>query len=464
MSVILQIGNSLTEIIGVVPMEAEKEIAKMLSYVEKSDGYRRHKFKERFGYYPPEKRFYLLNHNKFPTGMTINVIEYFKRIGLEFKIIDNRIKPAPYIDANWTCEYNLDSYQVEAVEALKKAGRGRLDAATGSGKGVIYMKLIHELGVRALIVCSTREALYDMYLEAQNCFDRGYGRIGDGYKTHGEALTCITKASFCKLPKETLNQYDCLIIDEHHGAAGKELYKQILAMDCYYKFGGSGSQYRNDGKDILLQATTGRVLYSIKTKDLQKRGRLTESKITFIEPDIKTIGSKQFSDFHEQYKYCVVNNDERNFIARKIIKKHMGQQTLILCKSIEHGGILVDLLKDLVPNVIWLDGSTKKKVREQVKEEFKRGERSVIISSVIFDESVNLPNLQVVLVLSAGTSLTKTVQRLGRALRKFEGKDKSYVYYMYDSFNDKLLKQSVEIFKHLKKEGHEITITKEADL
>ena len=464
MSVILTVGNSLSEVVGDIPVSVDREIAQALSYVEKSDGYRRHQFKQRFGYYPPEKRYYIYNHNKFPTGVLINVIETLKKNGLEFTLNDTRTRPVSSTGVKWKCSFELDKYQQEAVDALKKAGRGRLDAATGSGKGAIYMRLVYELGVRTLIVCSTREALYDMYQEALNCLDHGIGRVGDGYKKHGDVVTCITRKSFCLLPKEVMNQYDCLILDEHHGSAGKEVYKQVLTMDCYFKFGGSGSQYRSDGKDILLQATTGRILYSIKTKDLQKRGRLTDADVVFIEPEISVIGSKQFSDFHEQYRYCIVENEGRNNIARKVVKKHLGKQILILCKSIEHGEILIDMLKDLVPNVMWLNGTTKKAIREKTKEEFKKGERQVVVANTIFDESVNLPNLQVVLVLSAGTSLTKTVQRLGRALRLYEGKDKSHVYYMYDSFNDKFLKQSVETMKHLRKEGHAVRVVKEKDL
>lgn len=463
MSIIIRLGNSYSEIIGSIPQDISSQISYTLSYVEKSDSYRRWVFKKRYGYFPPEKRQYLFKNQSFPTGLLSFVLDIMKVNNVDYKVDDARIRPTPHLESKWIYPYELRDYQKRAVEVLVRVGRGRLDVATGGGKGVIYMRLIHELNVRTLLVCATRPALNDMYKEAVNCFSSGYGRVGDGYKKEGELLTCITKSSFSKLSQETLNQYQCLIMDEHHESGGLEVYKQIMSMDCYHKYGGSGTQVRSDGRDILLQATTGRILYSIKAKDLQEKDMLCDAEIFMVDPNIHYITSRQFSDFHEQYEYCITKNEMRNNVALKIVEKHKEKQILVLCKSIEHGEILEDMLMPY-GKVKWIDGKTKASIRNQVIDDFCNKKIDILIASTILDQSVNIVNLEVVIVLSAGKSPIKTIQRLGRALRKADGKEKAYVYFMYDTFNDKFFKQSQEVLKILKKENHTIKIIKEGEI
>lgn len=460
------IDNSYCKIVGDIPRDLNATLANTLSYSEKSDGYRRHKVKERFGYYPPAKVIYVYDFKtqKFPTGLLHDVVTLYKKMGYEYELKDLRKRPDPYLGLPWNNPHELRDYQEDAVDAAVKSGRGRIEASTGGGKGLIYMRLVYEIGVRTLIVCSKRPALHDMYTEAKTCFpEELLGRIGDGYKKHGTAITMITNASFVMLSKEALSMYEAVIVDEAHHIGG-QLMETLYMMDCYYKFGGSGTQFRTDGSSILLQAATGRILARIKAKQLQEEGTLSKSHITFVEPLTPYISSKLFSDFIEIYDATVVNNDARNKLILKILKKHLGQQVLILSIRIEHGkSIFEDVIK-LDPTAIRVDGTMPKAEMTEKKNLFFSGKAHTCVSSSVFDESINLPNLQVMIVASAGKSGISVIQRLGRILRKTETKNEAWMYDMYDTHNDKLHKQSLARISELKKEGHTVRIIKENEL
>src|SRR5262249_61017352 len=65
---------------------------------------------------------------------------------------------------------------------------------------------------------------------------------------------------------------------------------------------------------------------------------------------------------------------------------------------------------------------TKIKERKQVLERFHTGEYSVVVTSQVLNEGVDVPAAGVGIVLSGSGSTRENVQRLGRVLRKVEGK------------------------------------------
>src|SRR4030042_7130944 len=65
---------------------------------------------------------------------------------------------------------------------------------------------------------------------------------------------------------------------------------------------------------------------------------------------------------------------------------------------------------------------TPKEERREILENFRNGQYKAIVTSQVLDEGVDVPDASVGFILSGTGSTREYIQRLGRLLRKVEGK------------------------------------------
>jgi superfamily II DNA or RNA helicase len=65
---------------------------------------------------------------------------------------------------------------------------------------------------------------------------------------------------------------------------------------------------------------------------------------------------------------------------------------------------------------------TKARERKQILERFHSGEYSIVVTSQVLNEGVDVPSANVGIVLSGTSTIRENVQRLGRLLRKQQDK------------------------------------------
>ena len=89
---------------------------------------------------------------------------------------------------------------------------------------------------------------------------------------------------------------------------------------------------------------------------------------------------------------------------------------------------------------------------------FRYGDQNVLISTLsIFAEGIDIPNLDIVINAAANAGNVKTIQVLGRVLRKLEGKTGAYYLDFIDEH--RMLKSaSFKRRKALINEGHDVEI------
>jgi superfamily II DNA or RNA helicase len=254
-------------------------------------------------------------------------------------------------------------------------------------------------------------------------------------------------------------------MDECHHASSNSYYKLgSLMPNTEYRCGFSGTAYRDDGNELMMFATLGRIAYSLTGQQLINDGYLMRPEIYFIKYNVDDITQKELEfnasnglmneepNYALHYNSFIVNNKKRNDIIKEICDKHSGDTILILVKLIDHGKIL----ESLIPNSKYVYGKTKKQIRTDMLTEFKSGNHKILISTIsIFSEGVDIPNLDVIINASANKGDVKSVQVLGRVLRKNDNKVHAYYYDFYD--NDSFLKNaSISRQKIFRNNGHEV--------
>ena len=134
----------------------------------------------------------------------------------------------------------------------------------------------------------------------------------------------------------------------------------------------------------------------------------------------------------------------------EIVKENEGKKVLILTKLIEHGQIL----SDMIPGAIHLYGGTNKEQRKELMKNYANDDFKIMVSTIsIFAEGIDLPSLDLIINGAANVGSVKTIQVLGRVLRKNENKDMALYYDFIDDsrFFKNASRARIRTFKS---EGH----------
>jgi superfamily II DNA or RNA helicase len=127
----------------------------------------------------------------------------------------------------------------------------------------------------------------------------------------------------------------------------------------------------------------------------------------------------------------ICENRERNDYAINYALDHLDMQTLILIPRITLG----EDYEKRIPNSLLVHSKIAKKQRKAAMEEFKAGNLRTMIATSLADEGLDLPNVELLIMVSGGRSSQKTIQRASRALRKTDSKNCATIVDFSDKFH-----------------------------
>lgn len=127
----------------------------------------------------------------------------------------------------------------------------------------------------------------------------------------------------------------------------------------------------------------------------------------------------------------ICQNKERNDYAIQYAMEHGDMQTLILIPRITLG----EDYERRIPASRLVHSKISKKLRKAAMDEFKSGQLKTMIATSLADEGLDLPNVDLLIMVSGGRSSQKTIQRASRALRKTETKNCATILDFSDKFH-----------------------------
>jgi superfamily II DNA or RNA helicase len=112
-----------------------------------------------------------------------------------------------------------------------------------------------------------------------------------------------------------------------------------------------------------------------------------------------------------------LNSDAKLSLLAKQLDAYRDEKILIFTL---HNDLVYRISRRfLIPAVTY---QTPKEERREILENFRSGEYRAIVTSQVLDEGVDVPDASVGFILSGTGSTREYIQRLGRLLRKVEGK------------------------------------------
>lgn len=335
-------------------------------------------------------------------------------------------------------------YQREVLEKLEAQrtlfGRynNLLVAATGVGKTVIsafdYKRFCKSHpGARLLFVAHREEILQ----QSRDTFrvimqDWNFGDLHVG-ANQAEALDhlfiSIQSFNSLKLAERTSSDfYDYIVVDEFHHAAAPS-YQKLLT---YYKpqilLGLTATPERMDGKDIL-SCFHGHIAAEIRLTDAIDRKLLCPFQyfgVTDVTDLSKVKWSRKGYDLSELEKLYTHNKIRTTQIMnslRKYVTDLQEVKGLGFCVSVEHALYMAKVFNEAGIPSLALHGNTGDQERKQAKGQLIRGEIKMIFVVDLYNEGVDIPEVNTILFLRPTESLTIFMQQLGRGLRLAEGKE-----------------------------------------
>ena len=359
-----------------------------------------------------------------------------------------------YFGSNHAEVYTMDitpySYQQEILDKLEAErtvrgyNRNLVVAATGTGKTVIsaldykrFRKQNPDKPCRLLFVAHREEILkQSMYTFRAVLKDANFGEMFVGsYKPESIDNLFISIQTFNSqdfTAKTTPEFYDYIIVDEFHHAAAPTYQKLLSYYQPSILLGLTATPERMDGKSILSYFGN-RIAAEIRLPEAIDRKLLCPFQYFGVTDtvDLDTLkwsaGGYDKSELTKIYTLSGAMAQRRADLVVSSLLKYVTDiddvKGLGFCVSIEHAEFMNRYFNEHGIPSMYLTGSSPDEERKTAKQRLVAGSVRFIFVVDIYNEGVDIPEVNTVLFLRPTESLTVFLQQLGRGLRLAEDKE-----------------------------------------
>lgn len=344
-----------------------------------------------------------------------------------------------------TIDFYLDvqpyPHQREILEKLAsdRAVHGRMKnlvvAATGTGKTVVaaldYKSLASARRPTLLFVAHREEILRQSCDTFRHVLrDGAFGELMvGGRKPRSFRHVFASIQSLARLDLETLgsDQFEIVIIDEFHHAEARTYRRLLDCLEPTILLGLTATPERADGIDVKSWFDPAGVV-ELRLWDALDQQILSPFQYFGVsdQTDLRSLrwarGGYEVADLEEVY----TNSDARvNLVLQKLqdlIPNPRRMKALAFCVSVEHARFMAERFSRAGLPAAAVTGSIDGEDRRPIIQDLRSGKLSVICAVDVFNEGVDIPDIDTVLFLRPTESATIFIQQLGRGLRLSEGK------------------------------------------
>ena len=227
---------------------------------------------------------------------------------------------------------------------------------------------------------------------------------------------------------------DLLIVDECHKIkASNKISKIVSKITTHNKYGFTGTLPENNLDKWSIIGKLGPVIYEKTSYELRLEDYLANVNVKVLNLEYNTPPRYLSDNAYREELDFIYESDFRNSFLAKLCGK-LDNNTLILVNHIKHGELLKVYLDTLTnKQVYFIRGEVEVEEREKIKKIMEKDANVVCIAiSAIFSTGVNIKNLHNIIFASGGKSFIRTVQSIGRGLRKHASKNKLIIFDICD--------------------------------
>ena len=349
---------------------------------------------------------------------------------------------------------NLDirpyHYQQEILDTLSverevlNHNKNLVVAATGVGKTVISafdyrnFKIINKGKVNRLLFIAHREDILSQSMKTFRTIlrDRNFGGLYTGnYTPDNIDHVFMTIQTFnSKKLDETLDKdfYDFIIVDEFHHASAPSYQKLLEHFEPKILLGLTATPERMDGADVL-EYFDGRISSEMRLGEAIDKKLLTPFQYFCISDELdlsKVKWSKGGYDTKELNNLLTIDKINAKKRAELIVNSIYDYVSDIdevvgvgFCVSIDHANYMANYFNEKGIPSIAISSKCSIDERDKAKHGLINGLYKFAFVVDLYNEGVDIPEINTILFLRPTDSLTVFLQQLGRGLRLCANKE-----------------------------------------
>ena len=338
-------------------------------------------------------------------------------------------EPDPYLPRPPTPN-PVQELALQALTDLRESGEDRALVVAATGLGKTFLAAFDSRGYRRVLFIAHRQELLD---QAANTFERVRGQ--DVGRVQGEQVELDARVVVAMV--QTLSQdrvlsdarltgFDYVVVDEFHHAAADSYQKVLAVLRPKFLLGLTATPFRGDSRD-LFALVGGNVAYEVGLFQAVAYGWLAPFHYFGVADTVEyspALLNASRTGFDEQKLTAAVNRENRVKLIVEQWEKYKPKEPKALgfCVSIEHARYMAEQFSAWgIPALAVHSGADSVDRRDAIRS-LEEGQVQCLFTVDLFNEGVDIPAVNLVLMLRPTDSMTVFVQQLGRGLRRAEGK------------------------------------------
>lgn len=326
----------------------------------------------------------------------------------------------------------LRDYQIDIINNFLDNPQAIQEIATGAGKTIMTAALSYscEHMGRTIVIVPNKDLVRQTEKDYKNLgLDVGvyFGDRKEWNKKHTictwQSLNVLLKNTKAGTADATIGEFledvVCIMVDEVHMAKADALKTLLTGVMSHIpiRWGLTGTIPKEKFESQALFISLGPVINKLSASELQDRGVLAQCHVNIVQLQ----DTVEFSNYQSELKHLLEDKTRLDTMANLIAKVNETGNTLVLVDRIAAGTELVQRLGD---KAVFVNGTTKGKVREAEYEEVAVSDGKIIVATYgVAAVGINIPRIFNLVLIEPGKSFVRVIQSIGRGIRKAEDKD-----------------------------------------
>ncbi|WP_405932200.1 DUF3427 domain-containing protein [Streptomyces sp. NBC_00827] len=328
--------------------------------------------------------------------------------------------------------------RLEVEREVHDRHRNLLVAATGTGKTVMaaldykHLRKKHGRDLRLLFVAHRKEILQQSMRTYQDILvDANFGEAlhsGEIPERWTHVFASVQSLNARALDQLDADHFDVIVIDEFHHGTSPTYRKIIDHFRPMELLGLTATPERMDGKNIQDEFFGGRIAAEMRLWEALENELLSPFHYFGISDntDLSTVEWKRGAYDETALSNVLTGNAARARLIVKAVEEKIvepgAMRALGFCVSVAHAHFMAEYFRSAGLNALALSGETPAEQRRQALADLQSGALQVVFSVDLFNEGLDIPDVDTLLLLRPTSSATVFLQQLGRGLRRSENK------------------------------------------
>jgi superfamily II DNA or RNA helicase/HKD family nuclease len=322
------------------------------------------------------------------------------------------------------------------TERARQHCRNLVVAATGTGKTIIaaldYRRLVEEHGDLPLLFVAHRREILE---QARHMFrvvlqDGSFGELlvaGRRPRDGRHVFAAIQSLHGHRLASVAADAYQMVIVDEFHHAAAPTYERLLSHLRPRYLLGLTATPERADGQSVLAWFDD-RIAAELRLWTALDRGLLVPFQYFGVSDgtDLSRLAWRRGGYAGDELENVYTGDDVRVGIVLRTLRDKVRSvarmKALAFCVGVRHAEFMARRFRDAGIRAEAVHGETPSEARDAALRALRKGDVNVLFTVDLFNEGVDVPDVDTVLFLRPTESATVFLQQLGRGLRHADGK------------------------------------------